>query len=57
MINKLLFIVAFTVLATSCTLSLQNVDTHGQTTDAAEDNQTASPDVSPNLTIPASVVP
>lgn len=38
----------------SCTLSFQNIDTHGTATDLVDENQTASPNVSPRINIPLS---
>lgn len=40
------------VCLTSCTLSFQNIDTHGHATDVVDDVQTNSPKVSPTLTLP-----
>ncbi len=41
----------------SCTLSFQNIDTHGTATDLVDDTQSASPNVSPNVSVPVSVLP
>ncbi len=46
----------FTFL-TSCTLSFSNVDTHGQATDLIDEEQAASPVVSPVITAPTSLIP
>ena len=43
-------IIALTV--TSCTLSFQNIDTHGAATDLVDDVQSTTPTVTPTLTIP-----
>jgi hypothetical protein len=36
----------------SCTLSYQNIITHGTASDLVDDNQTADPDITPSITIP-----
>ena len=41
----------------SCTYSITQVHTQGEATDVVDNNQKADADVSPNLTIPASVIP
>jgi hypothetical protein len=41
-------------LLNSCTLSFQNIDTHGTATDLVDENQAASPTVSPNINVPIS---
>lgn len=46
----LLALSAFIVLFTSCTLSMQNISTHGLATDLVDEEQTASPQT--ELTIP-----
>lgn len=40
----------------SCTLSFQNISTHGTATDLVDQTQSAEPDVNANLTIPAKVL-
>lgn len=42
-----------TGLLVSCTISFQNIDTHGTATDLVDENQTTSPTVSPNIEVPA----
>lgn len=46
--------IAFAVveIISGCTLSFQNIDTHGQATDLVDDTQTNQPRVIPTLTIP-----
>lgn len=39
----------------SCTVSMTMVHTEGMASDVVDETDTVSPDVSPNLTIPASV--
>ncbi len=39
-------------LLVGCTISFQNIDTHGTATDLVDENQTASPDVKSDLSIP-----
>lgn len=36
----------------SCTLSFTNISTHGSATDLVDEEQTASPDVKPNISLP-----
>lgn len=48
--------VALCLLLVGCTLSFQNISTNGKATDLVDEQQTASPDVSPNLVIPASAI-
>jgi len=38
---------------TSCTISFQNIDTHGTATDVVDENQDAKADVKTDLSIPA----
>jgi hypothetical protein len=40
------------VLFTGCTLSFQNIDTHGMATDLVDENQATSPTVSVPITVP-----
>ena len=41
---------------TSCTLSFQNVDTHGAATDLIDENLKTDPEVSPTVTLPVSAL-
>lgn len=43
-------------LFTSCTISFQNISTHGTATDLVDENQAASPNVDTNLTLPVSAL-
>lgn len=40
------------VLATSCTLCLQNISTNGRADDVVDDNQSANPNIAPNINVP-----
>ena len=39
---------------TACTISFQNISTHGTATDLVDENQAASPDIKPVITVPLS---
>lgn len=39
-------------LCTSCTVSFQNISTNGRASDIVDENQDASPNISPDITIP-----
>lgn len=43
------------LLLTGCTLSFQNVDTHGAATDLIDENQTSQPNISPDASV--SIIP
>ncbi len=45
------------VMLCSCTLSFQNIDTHGTATDLVDDVQSNTPTVDTKLEIPAKLVP
>ena len=45
-------IVSLALTFQCCTISFQNISTHGTATDLVDENQTASPDVKTDLTIP-----
>ena len=49
---KLAISIAACILLIGCTLSFQNISTHGTATDLVDQDQEASPDISPNLVIP-----
>lgn len=51
--KKIVLISLGTMVLTSCTLSFQNVSTHGTATDLVDENQATSP----NISGPAGVVP
>jgi len=41
------------ILMTSCTISFQNISTHGYANDLVDEEQGATADVKPNIQIPA----
>ncbi len=43
---------ALSLAMTSCTLSFQNISTHGVATDLVDENQSATADVKPVITVP-----
>jgi hypothetical protein len=49
---KYLSLIVLTILLNSCTLSFQNISTHGTATDLVDENQTPTNTVSPKFTIP-----
>lgn len=52
MFHPILAIMTTIIFLTSCTISFQNISTHGTAQDLVDENQTSSPDVS--ATIPLS---
>lgn len=54
---KKLFPLSLIILnLSSCTISFQNISTHGTATDLVDQNQDASPDVKPVVSIPATAL-
>lgn len=53
---KILVVAYILAFITGCTISFQNISTNGKATDLVDEEQNASPDVSPNLVIPASTL-
>lgn len=53
----LLIVALACIFLTACTLSFSNVDTHGTATDLIDEEQEASPTVSPKVNIPSSLIP
>jgi hypothetical protein len=51
--KKLCFL-ALALALQSCTISFQNISTHGVATDLVDENQAASPDVKTDITVPVS---
>lgn len=51
-IMKYLLIFLSLVCLISCSISFQNIDTHGPATDLIDENQTANPNVEPNIDLP-----
>lgn len=48
----LVIILYFLLYMTSCTISFQNISTHGTATDLVDENQTPHNDIKPSLVIP-----
>jgi hypothetical protein len=46
-----LTVLVMCIMSTGCTISFQNISTHGVSKDLVDENQTASPDIS--ATVPA----
>lgn len=40
-------------IMTSCTISFQNISTHGTASDLGDEDLTSSPDISPDISVPA----
>lgn len=55
--RKITLFILFSVMLTGCTLILQNISTHGTATDLVDENQTATPDISPTINVPVSAAP
>jgi hypothetical protein len=55
--KKLLISLMLPLLLCSCTLSFQNIDTHGTASDLVDDTLSTTPNVSPNINVPVSVAP
>jgi len=54
MMRKLSYLTLLcTIFCTSCTISMSNISTKGQASDVIDENQDASPTVSPDISIPA----
>lgn len=51
LVSYLVFAVVIVVL-TGCSISFQNIDTHGTATDLVDETQSATPNVSPTLNLP-----
>lgn len=52
LMTKTLFtLVMMLMTITSCTISFQNISTHGTTTDLVDEENNASADVKPNLNL------
>ncbi len=49
---KLSLFVILSFLLYSCTLSFQNISTHGTATDLVDENQSPQNDISPTITAP-----
>lgn len=51
-VNRLITVVMLPLCLVGCTLSFSNISTHGTATDLVDENQDASPTVSPDIEIP-----
>lgn len=51
--NRLICLVILPLLLVGCTLSFSNISTHGTATDLVDEEQAATPNVSPTINIPA----
>ena len=49
---KIVICIIMAVILTACTLSFQNISTHGTATDLVDEEQATSPNIAPNLVIP-----
>jgi len=57
-VKKLLTLLVLPLLLlSSCTLSFQNIDTHGTASDLVDDTMSTTPNISPNINVPVSVAP
>jgi hypothetical protein len=45
-------LLALSTILTACTISMQNISTHGTATDLVDENQAATADVKPVLSVP-----
>ncbi len=50
--ETIFFLLVCAVMLSSCTLSFQNISTHGTATDLVDQDQGATADVEPNIEIP-----
>ena len=55
--KRLICLITLPFLLVSCTLSFSNISTHGTATDLIDEEQGASPTVSPAITVPISAIP
>ena len=51
--KRLICLVTLPLLLVGCTLSFVNISTHGTATDLVDEEQGASPSVSPTIQVPA----
>lgn len=56
--NKIIFLnlVMCSFITSGCTYNISMVHTEGQASDVIDSTQSAEPDISPNISIPASVI-
>lgn len=50
-IRRLLLMILYPICLAGCTLSFQNIDTHGTATDLVDEEQQASPTISPEVSV------
>ena len=60
LVSGFVFMIFLTILVavglSSCTISFQNISTHGTATDLGDEDLTTSPDISPDISVPVSGV-
>jgi flagellar basal body-associated protein FliL len=60
-VNTIVFVFIIVIIAmyivSGCTISFQNISTHGTATDLVDENQRTDPTTNPNFNIPISGVP
>ncbi len=54
---KIALVFLITFLNVGCTISFQNISTHGTATDLVDEEQTNTPNISPDINVPVSMVP
>jgi len=54
--KKVLLLFGVVVLCTGCTLSFQNISTHGTATDLVDENQSPQNNLSPKISLPMGVL-
>lgn len=47
-----LIAIGFIIVTSGCTISMQNISTHGTATDLIDEDQTATPDIKTDLSLP-----
>lgn len=56
LISIIFMMLLFLVICTSCTISFQNISTHGVANDLVDENQKTDADIKPNISIPTGVI-
>lgn len=56
MTMRLSTMISLAFVLTSCTLSFQNIDTHGVATDVVDEDLQTDADVSPDISLPVSAI-
>ena len=54
---KIIYIISTALFLSSCTLSMNQTDTHGTATQVGEDSPQTNPTINPNVNIPVSAAP